>query len=652
MGILSINNLKKEFDGEILFENVSLLIEKNDKLGIIGKNGTGKTTLLKILMGLESYSSGDIYINSGITISYMSQNLDFDINGNIYDYCKSIYSNLLEKEKELEILEKQMLNIKEYNVEFDELLIKYENKRKEFEDNEGYIYKSKIKGILIGLGFNETDFCRKLSELSGGEVNRLNLARLLLIEPDLLLLDEPTNHLDINACAWLENYLKNYKKAIIVISHDRYFLDSVTNKILELENKNSMIFDGNYTQFKDKKSKIIENINKHYFKQEKEIKRQEELISLYKSRGTEKLAKRAKSREKMLDKIDKIDKYIENTDTVKLDFKFELETGNDVLSITNICKKYSDNLILDNISFVVKKNQKIGIIGNNGVGKSTLLKIIANKLNFDFGEINYGSNVKYAYYSQNFSDLNEENNIVEEISDLKPNMTNEMIRKFLGKFLFSNDDVFKKIKYLSGGEKARVVLSKLLLQNANLLLLDEPTNHLDIYTREILENALVDFTGTIIIVSHDRYFLNSICTDIYELEKSKITHYLGNYDDYLLKKNQDINIIIDKKSNLKIFDDKNKKIEKEVRKQERILNIQIEKNIQKLKNKITKLEEEIENLELKKIDIDNLMCNEENYSDFNKLNELSIQKNDIDDEIENKYNELCMVLEELSEYEK
>ncbi len=636
---LSFSKVNKEYNSTPILTKVSFSINHGDKLALIGKNGTGKTTLLRLIAGLEEVSTGGIHIDKNLTIGYMTQ-MDEGENISLIDFALLSFNNLIIREQELKQMENAMADFTDHGEEFQLFLEKHHQKMQEFENLGGYLFRSKARGILIGLGFDENDFERPITSLSGGQLGRLKLARLLIETPDILLLDEPTNHLDIKTTSWLESYLKNYEKTLIIVSHDRFFLDAICNKTMEIEMQTTVIYDGNYSAFRQKKAALIAQKAKEYEKTQKEIKRQEEIIRRFKGHGTELLAKRAKSREKALNKIKKAEKFQEDKRELKLHLDVVKETGNDVLQVSQITKTYDNKKVLENISFSLFKGEKIGLIGDNGSGKTTLLKIIAELETADSGDINYGQHLLMGYYDQNHAQLNDELTIFDEIHNLIPSAKEAEVRTILGRFLFSDEDVFKRISVLSGGEKARVMLTKLFLSKANLLLLDEPTNHLDIYSKEALESALKNYNGSIIAISHDRYFLNKICEQTIELENGEATIYHGNYDYY-----------VEKKAALAAADKEEElpKISKTAIKQDRKKQKEKQNEIKKLKRELAKLESEIENCELRLGEIDSQLCLTEVYTDHNKVKQLKLEQIAINEQLEQaitQWEELSLALEE------
>ena len=528
--ILAVNNLSKTYDGKDILKDISFHIEAHDKLGITGINGAGKSTLLKQLIGEEHPDGGSITIPKDARIGYLSQNIDADSDKSIYEEVISIKQDVLDMEEELRSLELRMKD------EPDESVMKhYSELMHRFELENGYAVRSNVQGILKGLGFKEEEFTKKVSLLSGGQKTRLSLGRLLLDAPDILILDEPTNHLDIASVSWLEAYLKAWKGAVIIVSHDRYFLDRIVNKILDIENGHGMLYTGNYTAFAEKKAVLRKDRMRAYLNNQAELKHQQEVIDKLKQFNREKSIKRAESREKALAKMERIDKPFDVDDAMRLHFTPSKLSGKDVLFAENLSKAFGDKELFAGVELDIKRGEKLAIIGPNGTGKTTLLKIINGTESPDSGEIELGTRVEIAYYDQEHHVLDPDNTVFDEISDAYPYMNNTEIRNLLASFLFTGEDVFKLIRDLSGGEKGRLSLAKLMLSKANLLLLDEPTNHLDITSKEILEEAVRNYEGTVIYVSHDRYFINRTATRIMELDHHHFVSYLGNYDYYLEK---------------------------------------------------------------------------------------------------------------------
>ncbi len=531
--ILSCNNISKAFLDVPILKNVSFHIEEYEKAAIVGINGAGKSTLLKIIMGEEPEDTGLVTIAKDKTIGYLAQHQDTNSENTIYDELLSVKEDIINLEKRLRQVEQQMSAAT--GDELEALMNSYSNLNHQFETANGYAYKSELVGVLKGLGFAEEDFTKKISTLSGGQKTRVALGKLLLAKPDVILLDEPTNHLDLNSIQWLENFLLNYNGAVLIVAHDRYFLDRIVSKIIELDNGECTVFSGNYTDYASKKAILRKARMNEYLKQQQEIKHQEAVIEKLKQFNREKSIKRAESREKMLNKMELVEKPVELNTAMNLVLEPEIISGNDVLMVSELAKSFGNQTLFENINFEIKRGEKVALIGGNGTGKTTILKLLNGLTPPDAGTIRLGTNVTIGYYDQEHNVLNSDKTLFDEIQDTYPNMNNTKVRNTLAAFLFTGDDVFKKISDLSGGEKGRVSLAKLMLSNANLLILDEPTNHLDIVSKEILENALNSYTGTVLYVSHDRYFINSTATRILELKGNRLTNFDGNYDYYLEK---------------------------------------------------------------------------------------------------------------------
>ena len=540
MIVLSCNNLNKSFGIDSILENVNFTVNEYDKIGIIGVNGTGKTTLFKIISGIYGYDSGDIYTSKDCEIGYLEQNTNFHSENTILEEVLEVFKDVIEMEKYLRDLEHKISeeSSNTNSTTLEKLMNEYSNKLEAFSDMNGYGYKSEAKGVLKGLGFSDEDMDKPISILSGGEKTRVLLGKLLLKKPTLLLLDEPTNHLDSEAIEWLEVFLKQYKGTVILISHDRYFLDQVVNRIFEIHNKKLKTYNGNYSDF-IKASAIEKELElKKFEDQQKDIKKQEESIERLKAFGREKHLKRARSKEKALAKIDVLDKPEAYRKKAKIEFNPSVTSGNDVLQLRDISMGYGERILFKDLNLDIYRGEKVALIGANGIGKSTLFKIIMNEITPLSGDIKFGTNVNVSYFHQEQKTLNLDNTIIDEIWEDNKQLTQTSLRTMLGAFLFEGEEVFKKISTLSGGERARVAILKLILSNANLLLLDEPTNHLDIDSKEVLEEALSSYTGTIFTISHDRYFLNTVVDKVLVLDENGITEYLGNYDYYIEKKKQ------------------------------------------------------------------------------------------------------------------
>ena len=532
--ILSCNNITKTFGTDTILSDCSFHIEEREKAAIVGPNGAGKSTLLKIIMGRLPADDGTVTISKDKTLGYLAQHQNLSSDGTIYDELLSVKKDIIALEEKIRETEQQMKNAT--GEQLDTLLDQYTKMNHQFELENGYAYQSEIVGVLKGLGFTEDDFSLPVNTLSGGQKTRVALGKLLLSKPDIILLDEPTNHLDMESIRWLENYLLGYNGSVIIVAHDRYFLDRIVTKIIEIENTHVTVFSGNYTAYADKK-KILRNMQlKEYLNQQREIKHQQEVITKLKQFNREKSIKRAESREKMLDKLEVVDKPAEINDKMNIELNPSVISGNDVLSVSHLSKAFDDNTLFTDISFDIKRGERVALIGNNGTGKTTILKIINDILPADSGEIKLGSKVTIGYYDQEHHVLDPDKTLFDELQDAYPDLNNTQIRNTLAAFLFTNDDVVKYIRELSGGERGRVSLAKLMLSNANFLILDEPTNHLDMVSKEILENALNSYTGTVLYVSHDRYFINTTATRIIELVGQTTVNYIGNYDYYIEKK--------------------------------------------------------------------------------------------------------------------
>ena len=533
--ILSCNHISKSYGVETILNDCSFFINDNEKAAIVGNNGAGKSTIMKIIMGELSPDEGNVIIGKDKTIGYLAQYQDLGSDTTIYEEVKSVKQNLIDMEQKLLGYEKEMAKVS--GDELSKLIETYTNLEHRFQLLNGYSYKSEIEGVIKGLGFTEDDFNKSVGNLSGGQKTRVALCKLLLEKPDIIMLDEPTNHLDLNSIKWLETYLLNYNGAVLIIAHDRYFLDKIVSKVIEIENHKAHVYSVNYSDFAVKKQELRVATMNAYLKQQSEIKHQEEVIAKLRSYKQEKFYKRAESREKQLEKMDLIEKPEELKNNMTIKLEPDIVSGNDVLSVENLEKSYN-TLLFKNISFEIKRGEHVAIIGDNGTGKTTILKIINGLVDADSGMIKLGTNVHIGYYDQEQHNLTDENTLFEEIANSYSNMTNTKIRNTLAAFMFTGEDVFKRVSDLSGGEKGRLSLAKLMLSEANLIILDEPTNHLDMASKEILENAINNYTGTVLYVSHDRYFINQTASRILELTNTKLINYLGNYDYYEEKKEE------------------------------------------------------------------------------------------------------------------
>lgn len=661
MIVISANQLTKLYGVDEILKDVSFHINAGDRVGIVGANGAGKSTLLNILSGELTCDSGNYFISGDLRIGYFHQNDLFTSEKTVYEEMLSIFSHLIQMENDMtEISERiaELSSLPETPERADQirrLLSEYDRLSESFRLQNGYGYKSEISGVLNSMAFPPSFFEKKTNSLSGGERTRLALAALLLKKPDILLLDEPTNHLDIGTLKWLEQYLRAYQGTVVIISHDRYFLDHTVNRIFEIENRRLSVYEGNYTFYaQEKKVRLISEL-RIYEKQQEEIRRQEDMIRRFKERGTEKLAKRAKSREKLLAKVEVIEKPAVSASQMKIQFKESSKSGNDTLQAFEIAKTYGTGeekrTLFSNVSFDIKRGERICIIGPNGTGKTTLLKMIMSEIPPTSGHIKVGHNIVFGYYDQQQSMLNETSTVLEEMRDAYSLYSDTQLRGLLGRFLFKNDDVFKQVNALSGGERARLALLKLMLSGANVLILDEPTNHLDIASKEVFEDALLDFPGTCVIVSHDRYLLNKVPTSIYELTKEGITVYPGNYDYYNEKKaavtsaSAYMNNLGKEASSDSDISSEKSVTEKQQRMDERRRNKALqaeqrrkERRIEALEQLISSLEEEIEELNQK-------MCLEEYMTDYGKLTELSDIIADKKEQLAGAYEEWAVLSE-------
>jgi ATP-binding cassette subfamily F protein 3 len=632
--VLACQNISKAYGVTEILNNINFHIEAKEKLAIVGINGAGKSTLLKIIMQEEEADEGQVVIGKDITVGYLAQHQDSYYDKTIYEELLSVKQNVIDLQEQIRQLEQDMKHLT--GQELEDALERYTRMNHTFEQQDGYAFESQITGILKGLGFAEGDFNRPVAELSGGQKTRVSLGRLLLSRPDVILLDEPTNHLDLNSIAWLEGYLKNYDGAVIIVSHDRYFLDKIVTKVVELEHTKSTIYHGNYSYYAAKREEVRLSKYRAYMNQQAEIKHQEEVITKLKQFNREKSIKRAESREKMLDRIERLEKPQELRDEMRLSLTPDIESGNDVLLVEGLSKSYGDNTLFTNIGMDIKRGERVALIGNNGTGKTTILKIINQLLPKDSGKITLGAQVHIGYYDQEHQVLHPEKTIFDELHDTYPNMTNTRIRNVLAAFLFTGEDVFKEIKDLSGGERGRVSLAKLMLSNANFLILDEPTNHLDITSKEILENALKNYTGTILYVSHDRYFINQTATRILDLTPNGITSYIGNYDYYIEQQLVSTSKVEEQEKIVK--EDTENKRDWKRSKEEQAKERKRQNDIKKTENRIAELEQLLS-------DLDAQMTLPENATNAEKLTELSLKQAEANEELEQLYQQW----EELSE---
>lgn len=630
--ILACHGIAKAFGEDVIVENGSFHIEDREKVALVGINGAGKSTILKMIVGELPTDAGQVILTKGKTLGYLAQHQAMKSGSTIYEEVRSSRPDILQMNQQLRDIEEELNNLSgdALNTRLDT----YHRLTEEFDRMNGYAYESEVVGVLKGLGFLEEEFSKAVDTLSGGQKTRVSLSKLLLTKPDILLLDEPTNHLDLNSIDWLETYLVNYPGAVLIVSHDRYFLNRVVTKVLEIERGHIMTFQGNYNDYATKKQQLRDIQLKEYLNQQQEIKHQEAVIEKLKSFNREKSIKRAESREKMLDKIQVLDKPIELNTDIHLSLEPSHISGSDVLTVDHLSKSFPNQDLFKDLCFEIKRGEHVAIIGDNGTGKTTLLKILNQVIKADSGSFTLGTNVEIGYYDQEHHVLHMDKNIFQEISDDYPTLTNTQIRNVLAAFLFTGDDVFKSIGDLSGGERGRVSLAKLMLSNANFLILDEPTNHLDITSKEILEKALNDYTGTVLYVSHDRYFINQTATRILDLVNHTFVNYIGNYDYYLEKKEALTAIYA------KDLDTESENTASETESQAK-LSWQEQKEAQakerKRQNELKKTEERISKLEERDQEIDQLMSQEEIFTNSVKCQELSSEKAQILEELETLY---------------
>ena len=624
--LLSVNNIRKAFGEEVVLDGVSFQMNEHDKTALIGRNGAGKTTLIRIILGELRADEGDVILPKDVTVGYLSQHQDMEGDRGIYDTVIDVKRDLLEVESRLREVEEEMKHLA--GDALTEAYKEYERLNHRFEQENGYALRSEVTGIIKGLGFSEEEFDKPVSQLSGGQKTRVALARILLSSPKLLILDEPTNHLDMASIAWLEGYLAQYKGAVLVVSHDRYFLNRIVNRVVEIEHNRSMTYLGNYDEFYEKKAQVREAERRRYVNQQREIKHQEEVIAKLRSFNREKSIKRAESREKMLEKIERVEKPLAEEQGMRIRLVPRIESGKDVLMVTGLTKSFPGKPLFHDISFLIKKGERVALLGENGTGKTTMLKIIRGLLPADAGTIREGAKVSIGYYDQEQQNFNESNTVFGEISDDHPNMNNTEIRNTLALFLFTGEDVFKPISALSGGERGRLSLVKLMLSEANFLLLDEPTNHLDITSKEILEEALRSYEGTVFYVSHDRYFVDKTATRILDLTHETVISYEGNYTDYLAQKERKETVA---GFNAVQSDSAHAAVAETVSKQNWKDQKAKEAEERKLRSRIAKLEEQIASCEQRIAEIDEEMQLPEICTNSYELNRLTEEKASVEE---------------------
>ncbi len=633
MIIMQLNGIGKSYGAEEIIHNIKLEIKDQDRIAIVGRNGAGKSTLLKIMAGEETYDEGELFKPKELTIGYLSQHTGLESNQSIWDEMQAVFASLIAQEKELRLLEQKMADASSHTPEaYEKILQEYDRLQHAFSENGGYSYEADIKAVLTGLHFQNYDYETPISELSGGQKTRLALGKLLLLKPALLILDEPTNHLDIDTLAWLESYLSAYPGAVVIVSHDRYFLDKTVSIVYEISRHRMKRYKGSYTKYLEQKALDYEQDLKEFEKQQTEIKKMEDFIQRNIVRAS--TTKRAQSRRKQLEKMDVMDRPLGDESSASISFQVNKRSGNDVVQIKQLAFQYEEDAapLFQGVDLQLQRGDRVAIVGPNGVGKTTLLKTILGKLKPIQGTIQLGTNVEIGFYDQEQANLNSNKTVLQELWDEHPTINEKDIRTVLGNFLFSGDDVLKPVYALSGGEKARLALAKLRMKKANLLILDEPTNHLDLDSKEVLEAALIDFPGTIIFVSHDRYFINTIADQIVEMEKDGVTLYLGNYDYYIEKKQEELEY-----AQLENVETKETEVDTNKRTFQEEKKLQSERR--KIERQIAKLEQSIEELEQKLLLLEEQMADPAVYQDHEKALELTKEANGVKQEIEQQMEE-------------
>ncbi len=641
---MQLNNIKKFFGADLILSNIKLEVHSQDRIAIVGRNGAGKSTLLKIMAGELSFDDGEIHKPKETTVGYLSQTTGFESTLSIWDEMEQVFTHLKKLESEIRQLEQKMGDpeVLQDTQAYEQLLKEYDAKQETFKRDGGFQYEADIKSVLNGLKFQDYDFQTPIQQLSGGQKTRLALGKLLLSRPDILILDEPTNHLDIETLDWLEQYLQGYKGSVVIVSHDRYFLDKTVNTVYEISFQTSTRYHGNYSKYLEQKAEEYERNIKQFEKQQSEVKKLEEFIQKNIARAS--TTKRAQSRRKQLEKMDVMQKPLIENQSAKFSFEITRQSGNDVLKINDLAFRYhaTDEPIFKHVNIMIHRGDRVALVGPNGIGKSTLLKNIVNQLQPSSGQIQYGTNVQIGYYDQEQSNLTKEKTVLQELWDNYPTKPEKEIRTILGNFLFSGDDVLKQVASLSGGEKARLVLAKLMLEKANLLIMDEPTNHLDLDSKEVLEAALIDFPGTILFVSHDRFFINRIATTIIEMSKEGTTKYLGNYDYYTEKKQEEheINALNENHTTeTTTQDDKTQYFQDKAQKRE----------IRKLERRIEELENNIQLIESKMEENEKRMYEPDIVADHEKLREIAESNNQLQKELDSMMDEWTETEEKLAE---